>query len=100
MPPCPNSWADTAVAMNNLLLIWGAGGHGKVVLDVARSTGRFEGTFFIDDDAGREGTSFCGCKVLARLDALERFPKGAFVVAIGDNQMRARRFLHAVESGL
>lgn len=86
--------------MSNLLLIWGAGGHGKVVLDVARSTGRFARMFFIDDDAGREGTSFCGCTVLAGADALQRFPHSAFVVAIGDNRMRARCFQRACERGL
>jgi hypothetical protein len=36
--------------MRNSLIIWGAGGHGKVVLDVARSTARFERIFSGDDD--------------------------------------------------
>lgn len=31
------------------LVIWGAGGHGKVVLDVASSTGRFERIVFLDE---------------------------------------------------
>ena len=36
----------------NKLIIWGASGHGKVVLDVARAQGGFTSVVFIDDAFG------------------------------------------------
>ncbi|HLK67180.1 MAG TPA: acetyltransferase [Bryobacteraceae bacterium] len=74
------------------LIIWGAGGHGKVVLDVARSMGRYADIRFVDDDPARVGQKFCGCRV----------EKGGepgteagleFVIAIGGNRIRALRYM-------
>ena len=86
--------------MNNLLLIWGAGGHGKVVLDVARSTGRFEHIVFLDDDFGRGGLTFCDCPLIKGLEELPGSVGIAFLVAVGDNHDRARCFRRALENGL
>jgi sugar O-acyltransferase (sialic acid O-acetyltransferase NeuD family) len=86
--------------MNNLLLIWGAGGHGKVVLDIARSTGRFERIVFIDDDRARVGVPFCDCPLLSGPEELDRFPGSAMVVAVGDNRRRAQCFWVALKHGL
>ena len=86
--------------MNNLLLIWGAGGHGKVVLDIARGTGSFERIVFLDDDRTRAGLAFCNCPVLAGLDELQRFAGSAFAIAVGDNRMRSLCFERALGVGL
>jgi acetyltransferase EpsM len=86
--------------MSSLLLIWGAGGHGKVVLDIARSTGRFERVAFLDDDPARVGLTFCGCLIEGGHEELHRFPGFSFVVAVGDNRTRARCFSHALGNGL
>ncbi len=82
------------------LLIWGAGGHGKVVLDVARSTGRFEQIVFLDDDPPKSGGLFCGCAVISRAEPLQRAAAGEFIVAVGDNRTRERCFRRALEHGL
>jgi len=50
--------------MNSSLVIWGAGGHGKVVLDVARNTGHFECILFFVDVPADSGMPFCGCKLI------------------------------------
>ncbi len=86
--------------MSNLLLIWGAGGHGKVVLDIARSTDVFEPICFVDDDLERAGQSYCGCLVLGGLEQLCRFIGTAIVIGIGDNRRRAFCFNLARRTGL
>jgi acetyltransferase EpsM len=86
--------------MNNPLVIWGAGGHGKVVLDVARSTGRFERIVFLDDDAGKPCAPFCDCAVISVNDGLKRFAGHNFVIAVGDNHTRAKCFSQALAQGL
>jgi sugar O-acyltransferase (sialic acid O-acetyltransferase NeuD family) len=70
----------------NRLILWGAGGHGKVLLDIARAMDRFTAISFVDDSPAR-AAEFCGCPVFATLD--ETGP-GAVVIAIGSNQARAR----------
>ena len=78
------------------LLIWGAGGHGKVVLDVAREMGAYARIAFADDRAQGE---FCGCEIAGRFSALDPADFDAVVVAIGDNATRARCFESARARG-
>src|ERR1039458_952909 len=101
-PPCRNSLVPKTSRdnMNNMLLIWGAGGHGKVVLDVARSTGRFERIVFMDDDSARAGLPFCDYPLVGGPEQLHRFAGSAFVIAIGDNRTRSRCYSRALENGL
>ncbi len=46
------------------VLVYGAGGHGKVVADVARSAG-FEVVGFVDDDPERQRSGLWGLRVLS-----------------------------------
>ncbi|HET7893053.1 MAG TPA: acetyltransferase [Candidatus Sulfotelmatobacter sp.] len=85
------------------LIIWGAGGHGKVVLDVARATGRFAEIVFVDDACVSLGQSFCGCELLPSSGGfapLKTRGHSDFIVAIGDNRLRYRRFQEGIEQGL
>ena len=82
------------------LIIWGAGGHGKVVLDVARSAGAFEQIVFLDDDRMKSGSLFCGCPVGGGPGELHQFAGSAFIVAVGDNRKRAQCFSRACGNGL
>jgi len=86
--------------MRVVLVIWGAGGHGKVVLDIARASGGFDRIVFLDDDPRLAGQEFCGCLVAGGVEELQRFAGSSFVVAIGENRTRARCFQAAMESGL
>jgi sugar O-acyltransferase (sialic acid O-acetyltransferase NeuD family) len=79
------------------LIIWGAGGHGKVVLDVARALG-YDEIFFVDDDAIRGG-SVMGCDVLTPTDTRLHNSAAPFVIAIGNNVGRARCFGLAEKRG-
>jgi sugar O-acyltransferase (sialic acid O-acetyltransferase NeuD family) len=86
--------------MSSWLFIWGAGGHGKVVLDIAHSTGHFESIAFLDDDPAKGGASFCDCQVMGGPEQLQRLAGSNFVVAVGNNRTRARCFGQARGNGL
>lgn len=72
------------------IIIYGAGGHGKVVADVVERQGTYNLLGFIDDNPAVWGKELSGYKILGGIDActnggLTRYP---FIVAIGDNQAR------------
>lgn len=77
--------------------ICGAGGHGRVVADAARACGIVPAGFIDDRPHGGE---LDGLRVLATTDpawlALKAF---SFVVAIGENCIRARIFRRLAERG-
>lgn len=75
------------------LYLWGAGGHAKVVFDIARASHPALPIEFIDEDPFRAGQQFCGCPVLGSIDAAGAATPasgGAMFIAIGSNQARAR----------
>ncbi|QAU33073.1 acetyltransferase [Janthinobacterium sp. 17J80-10] len=75
--------------MSDKVLVAGAGGHAKVVIDAMRSAA-LPGELVVADDDGRKlGQVLLGHRVITPLNsALEGV--GAFHVAIGDNAVRAR----------
>jgi sugar O-acyltransferase (sialic acid O-acetyltransferase NeuD family) len=84
------------------LVLWGASGHGKVVLDVARAMGGFGTISFIDDACEESGREFCGCQVFGASRRLQTLKdKGSrYLVSIGKNEIRAACFQKALEHGL
>jgi len=86
--------------MTNLLLIWGAGGHGKVVLDIARGISNFDRIAFLDDDPRKARLTFCDCPLIGGREDLHSFTGTAFIIAVGDNRTRSRCFQSALEYGL
>lgn len=79
------------------VVIYGAGGHGKVVLDVLERGGR-RVVGFADDDAGRVGSRFCGYPV-SPLSRDELGDDVEVVVAIGDAELRAAATARVSELG-
>jgi sugar O-acyltransferase (sialic acid O-acetyltransferase NeuD family) len=72
------------------LYVFGAGGHGKVIVEAARQglTHRILG--FLDDDRRRWGCDWDGLPVVGGRDALPALEAGAEVaLAVGDNHARA-----------
>ncbi len=72
----------------NRLIIVGAGGHGKVIADIALKNG-YEDISFVDDNT----TGYClEFPVVGTSDSLESLndQKTDFVIAIGNNQIRKR----------
>jgi acetyltransferase EpsM len=82
------------------LILWGAGGHGKVVVDIARSTGLFRSIAFLDDDRSKTGATIYGCPVLGGPESLDQFAGRCFAITIGDNRTRAHRYARARFMGL
>lgn len=78
------------------LLLWGAGAHGRVILDLAKACGYRE-VAFADDRPAAEAV--CGSPVLRADDERMREYKH-FIIAIGDNRERARCFESALRRGL
>jgi len=74
------------------LLIVGAGGHAKVVVDAARASGKYEILGILDQDSTRWGEAILAVPILGdeRLLLDRRLSSAAVVIAIGDNATRAR----------
>lgn len=75
------------------VLVLGAGGHGRVVVQALRSAGRIVAGF-LDDDRARVGTQVDGCGVLGTSEDAPRLVAefgAALIVGIGDNAQRAKR---------
>jgi acetyltransferase EpsM len=85
------------------LVLWGASGHGKVVLDVARAMGVFEAISFLDDACEKSASEFCNCEVFSphrHLQLLKGRSCSQFLVSIGKNETRAACFQRAFDHGL
>jgi sugar O-acyltransferase (sialic acid O-acetyltransferase NeuD family) len=70
------------------LIIIGAGGQGRVVLDILRAAGQPAPLGFVDADPALAGTSVDGVPVLGHPNQLPRLNAAACIVAIGDNRAR------------
>ena len=86
--------------MNEALVIWGAGGHGTVLLDIARDSGKYKHIVFFDDDSSKRNSIVCDCDVIGDQRQLGLFAEAAFVIAIGHNRTRSQCFDLAIASGL
>jgi len=89
-----------AEAPSRTLVLWGASGHGKVVLDVGQSQGLFDSIVFVDDRYQELGPSFCLCPVLGGRQVLSSMRGYSFLISIGDNAQRARCYEIALSQGM
>lgn len=77
------------------LVVLGAGGHAKVVADMAGLLGH-EVTAYVDEDGSRLASDIHGITVVGGLDDVRDLP---VALGIGDNQARLRRYQHLVGDG-
>jgi sugar O-acyltransferase (sialic acid O-acetyltransferase NeuD family) len=84
------------------LLVLGAGGHAKVVIDIAERSGRWPIAGVLDDAPGAAGKRVMGHRILGDTDWLRTCSNDEmiFVVAIGSNAARERLQKLATEAGL
>jgi sugar O-acyltransferase (sialic acid O-acetyltransferase NeuD family) len=74
------------------LMIYGASGHGKVIVDILKSRKKTI-LGFIDDDPAKEGKEFFGYPIISFRDFKERRSrKVRLIIGIGDNLLRKRVF--------
>lgn len=85
------------------IVIIGAGGHGKVVLDILRRAGEHRVAGFLDADTSLAGSVVNEIPVLGPMNLLPKLRhqkvRGA-IVAIGDNRVRASYAKLVVDAGL
>lgn len=75
------------------LVVVGASGHAKVVIDIVEKEGRYRVAHLVDDNSALHGKSFFGYRVMgatASLLAGAAGEKPLTLVAIGDNAARLR----------
>ena len=82
------------------LLIFGAGGHGKVVADTARAIGNWNEIMFVDD-GHPQVTSVDGYPVVADFSGARSLgaDHGDVIVAVGDNRKRLELTTQLRQSG-
>lgn len=84
------------------VVIIGAGGHGRVVLDILRAANLHRPIAFVDADPSLAGTIVAGVPVAGQANLLPKLRsqkvKGA-IIAIGDNRARVRYARMASEQG-
>jgi len=83
--------------MTSDLYIYGAAGHGRVILDLARSLGTFSRIFFLDEDSSIHGREILGTKVLGPLSLLPGPENEGVSVALGVGMDNPRRLELAEE---
>jgi UDP-perosamine 4-acetyltransferase len=85
------------------VVILGAGGHGKVVLDIVRCAGQYRVCGFLDADTTLADSQISGVDVIGQMNLLPKLKhqkiRGA-IVAIGDNRIRANYAARVLEAGL
>ncbi|MEM8875269.1 MAG: acetyltransferase [Planctomycetota bacterium] len=83
------------------IVIVGAGGHGKVVLDIVRAAGRYRPVGFVDAD--ERARNVAGLPILGDIRALPKLANNGVVgciVAIGGNHVRRTYAEEALDAGL
>ena len=72
------------------LLVYGTGGHGRVVLDAALRSSEFNVIGLLEDDSSLHGKAILGVEVLGGIELLgkDALSGAAIIVAIGDAKRR------------
>lgn len=95
---------DRESAARPAVLILGAGGHGRVVLDILNLAGRYRAVGFLDNNPAIRGRRVDGLVVYGGIDDLPRFAAeldcAGVIVAIGDNGVRRGLARDAEQAGI
>ena len=73
------------------IVIVGAGGHGRVLLDILRHNHQFEIAGFLDSNTALHRKIMDGLEILGDISLIPRFAElgiGGAIIAIGDNRIR------------
>jgi len=87
-----------------LVIVWGAGGHGKVIVDALLAADCCKIVGIVDDDVAKTGASILGVRVLdfsggmAKLASKTDFDGVA--IGIGDNHVRSEKLREILELGI
>lgn len=80
--------------MKPTIVIIGAGGHGKVVLDCILAQGKYEVAGFVDDGIDIDQTVTANYKIITTPEKIEVLKNSVdyFIVAIGNNKIREQLY--------
>lgn len=81
------------------ILIFGAGGHGKVILDILLESGN-KVLGFLDDNQSRIGKKINGKAILGGRSVLAKMNNVAVALGVGDNKIRAEIYKFLKKSGV
>jgi sugar O-acyltransferase (sialic acid O-acetyltransferase NeuD family) len=72
------------------ILIYGASGHSKVIIDIVEREGKHKIAGLIDDNAKLCGKEFCGYPIIGGFDAITKDVSQGhkLILAVGDNKSR------------
>ncbi len=86
------------------VLVWGAGGHGKVIVDALTASVEWEVAGVLDDDEKKRGAEVLGVKIVSfeggLLEIAKRMDCNSVAIGIGDNYTRHEKFLEVRRAGL
>jgi sugar O-acyltransferase (sialic acid O-acetyltransferase NeuD family) len=89
---------------NKRVLVWGAGGHGKVIVDALMAGGEWEVAGILDEDEEKRGAEVLGVKVFSLevgvAETARRLDCARVAIAIGDNYARFEKFEQVRRAGL
>jgi len=85
--------------MKNKVLIFGAGGHGKVILDILLKS-NIDILGFLDEDKDKIGKEISGFKILGDWAYLDKKKSVSIVLGIGSNVVREKIFIKAKKLGI
>ncbi len=76
--------------MNRELLVYGASGHAKVVIDIVEQQGVYKIAGLLDDAPERQEREFFGYRVLGGQEVLDKPQRCSILIAVGDNKARKK----------
>src|SRR3954447_7547754 len=85
------------------VIIIGAGGHGKVVLDILLAEGKYRPAGFVDNNPSLLDSYVCGLPVLGPINSLPRLKRQPIrhgIIAMGDNRQRLAQGAIVAADGL
>jgi len=91
------------VARKPKIVVFGAGGHAKVVVDVLAQMKRYEVVALLDDSAELHGTRRWGFQILGgreQFPALRKRGVTGLIVGLGDNRLRQSVYEEAAKAGV
>jgi sugar O-acyltransferase (sialic acid O-acetyltransferase NeuD family) len=74
------------------VLIYGASGHGKVIVDIVEREGKYRIAGIVDDDVKLRGKEFCGYPIIGGFDTITKdvSQNHKLILAVGDNKSRKK----------
>jgi sugar O-acyltransferase (sialic acid O-acetyltransferase NeuD family) len=86
------------------VIVWGAGGHGKVIVDALLASESCTLVGILDDDETKSGTNVLGVPVSYSAGSLRTFRQSRdfdyVAIGIGDNYIRSEKFQQVKACGL